>query len=197
MKVLIAEIKKKLGIDGGYYIDAEIEDYIQNVDKSQYLEFFKALSGSHEFSKPIDRIANVAKRFTSKKKDLILAGTHEQAKAMYDKFEREHSLMTDYTQDNRDKVPNDREFFVNVDYSKVKRKFKDSDDYENVYTKQELYVLNELGGGAWLYDIRFKQNSSEIVDTIEKIIKDAKIEKHLKQNAIESKKVMKLVGDLQ
>jgi len=42
--------------------------------------------------------------------------------------------------------------------------------------------LNELGGGAWLYDIRFKQNSSEIVDTIEKIIKDAKIEKHLIQN---------------
>lgn len=63
MKTLISEIKQKLGIDGGIYIDAEIEDAISHIDRSQYFEFFKALSGEHSFLKPMDRIAKTAEKF--------------------------------------------------------------------------------------------------------------------------------------
>ena len=188
MKTLVAEIKQKLGIDGGMYIDAEIESYIQHIDKSKYFEFFKALSGSHEFAKPIDRIANVAKRFENNETSKLLAGVREQAKAMYDKLYAENCAMTDYAQANRDKVPNDRDFFVNMDYSKLKRK-----DGTPTYTKKELYVLTELGGGSWLCDIRFAQNSNDIVNKIESIIKNAITTKY-SGNAIESKRVVKMLG---
>lgn len=63
MKTLISEIKQKLGIEGGIYIDAEIEDAISHIDRSQYFEFFKSLSGEYSFLKPMDRIAKVADKY--------------------------------------------------------------------------------------------------------------------------------------
>ena len=187
---LIKDIKQKLNIDGGFYIDAEIEESIKHIDKSKYFEFFQALSGNHEFSKPMDRIANVAKKFQDNKDNLLLAGTKQQAKDMYDKFYAENCSMTSYTQLNRDKVPNDREFFESVKYAELKRK-----DGTKTYSPQELYVLNELGGGSWLIDIRFLPNTQVAISKIEKIIKTAIITKYSDGVAIGSPKVMKMIKD--
>jgi hypothetical protein len=177
---LIEDIMKKLKIDGGIYIQMEIEDHIKHIDQSQYLEFFKALSGDEfSYKNPMDRIAIVANRFKKQKDDKLLAGTRSQAKEMYDKFYDECCAMLDYCRDNRDKHPHDREFFEAVDFAKLKKK-----DGTDAYTKQELYVLSELGGGSWLIDIRFYDNSKVVVDKIEKIIKDAITTKYNQQQAI-------------
>ncbi|MDQ1341167.1 MAG: hypothetical protein QG567_2325 [Campylobacterota bacterium] len=170
---LIQEIKQKLGIDGGVFIDAEIESYIDEIPESKYIEFFKALSGEHGFLKPIDRVAKVARQFKTEAVENLLVGTREQAKAMYDKFYAESAYMLDYCTDNRSRIPNDRAFFEGLDYTKLKKV-----DGSNAYTKQELYVLGELGYGSFLIDMRFYDNSGLVVERIEKIIKDAMIKKY-------------------
>ena len=182
MKNLINDIKTKLKIDGGVFIDAEIQSHIEGIDKSLYLDFFKALSGDHDFRNPMDRIAITAKNFKPAEKD-ILAGTADKAKAMYDKFYAQQSAMTDFTQANRDKVRNDREWFKSIDYSKLK-----NIDGSQTYTKQELYVLNELGGGEFLLDLPFKDNSQKVIELIKKTI-----DKAITTKSIESKRVTKML----
>jgi len=98
--------------------------------------------------------------------------------------------MTDYTQANRDKVPNDREFFKHTNYAKLKRT-----DGSYSYTKQEIYVLNELGGGEWLMDIKCLPNTKVAISKIEKIIKDAIQTKYSKSShAITDKRVSKMLS---
>ena len=186
---LIQEIKQKLNISGGMFIDSEIESYIDEVPENKYIEFFKALSGGeYEYKNAMDRIAMTAKKFKTEKTDSLLAGTHEQAKEMYNKFYSECCSMLDYTCKNRDKHPNDTEFFLNMPYEALKRK-----DGTQTYTKQELYVMEKLGGGEFLLGIRLALSSKEIIDKIERTIKDAMITKYNKQQAI-SHDVKNLIG---
>lgn len=61
----IQDIKTKLSIEGGAFVDAEIESYVVALKASQYQDFFNALSGDEfRFYKGIDRVSIVAKRFT-------------------------------------------------------------------------------------------------------------------------------------
>lgn len=177
MSQLIEDIKTKLNIKGGVFIDMEIEDYIKDIDQSKHLEFFKALSGGDfDYKNPMDRIAMTAKKFKQERTDNLLAGTHEQAKMMYDKFYGQCCAMLDYTQKNRDRHPNDREFFKGLPYEILEQV-----DGTKTYTKQELYVLNELGGGEWLIGIRLALSSKEVIDKIEAVIKKALTTKYSSQ----------------
>lgn len=177
MNQLIEDIKTKLNIKGGVFIDMEIEDYIKHIDPSQYLEFFKDLSGDgFGYKNPMDRIAMTAKKFKQARTDNLLSGTREQAKAMYDKFYRESAAMLDFTCKNRNKYPSDREFFRSVDYSSLRRK-----DGGDAYTRQEIYVLNELGAGDFLLGIRLALSSKEVIDKIESVIKKAVMTKYDQQ----------------
>jgi hypothetical protein len=180
MQNFIQDIKTKLNIKGGIYIDAEIEDYINEIDTSKHLEFFKALSGGeYEYKNAMDRIAMTAKKFKNEKTDNLLAGTHDQAKEMYNKFYSECCSMLDYTCKNREKHPSDTEFFLNMPYDELKRK-----DGTQTYTKQELYVLNALGGGEWLLGIRLALSTKDIIDKIERVIREATLTKYSNQPAI-------------
>lgn len=180
MNPIIQDIKTKLNIKGGVFIDMEIEDYIKDIDPSKHLEFFKALSGGEfEYKNPMDRIAMVAKKFKAERMDTLLAGTREQAKAMYDKFYIESAYMLEHCTKNRDIIQNDRDFFRGIDYENLKKT-----DGSLVYTKQELYVLDYLGGGDWLMDIRFASNSKEVIDKIESVIKNAVVAKYGNQPMI-------------
>lgn len=54
---LIKEIKIKLNIQGGDFIDAEIESYVIQLNPKQYIEFFNALTGDeYKFLRGMDRI---------------------------------------------------------------------------------------------------------------------------------------------
>ena len=174
MKDFIDDIKTKLGIVGGRFIDAEIEEYVSEIDTSRHLEFFKALSGEHGFSKPMDRIANVAKQFSKDKENQLFSGSYELAKSMYDKFYYQHSKMTDYCTANRHRIPSDREFFNNCDFKALI-----NSDKSKTYSDKEIYVLGELGGAEWLLSICSYANSKKVIDDIEKIIKTTITKKYL------------------
>ena len=169
-----------LKIEQGMFAVGMIEDSLEGIKPSEYKTFFSALMGDeHEYLKPLDRVAKVAERFKASKTDELFKDTHTMAKTFYDKIYAINASMTTYSQENRDKVPNDREFFENMDYAnKVKG-----------ITKQDLYILDELGGGEWVMNIKFISNSSEAVNKIENIIKNAITLKHLtpKHDAISHK----------
>lgn len=173
---LVQDIKTKLNIQGGSYIDAEIESYLEGIEPDKYLDFFKALSGDdYEYKNAMDRIAITAKRFKERKEHELFSETPTMAKECYDRFYSINASMTTYSQENRDRVPNDREFFENMDYSKMIDKHG-----VKVMSKQDLYILDELGGGEWLMNIKFITNSKDAIEKIERIIKTAITAKYMK-----------------
>ena len=184
MMNLIKDIKTKLNIDGGGFIDAEIESYLEGIKPEDYLSFFKALSGDeYAYKNAMDRIAIVSSKFKGAERDELFKETHSMAKECYDKIYALNASMTTYSQENRDKVPNDRDFFINIDYSALVDKIG-----AKVLTKQDLYILDELGGGEWVMNIKFITHSKEAIDKIERIIKSAITAKYLapKHEAISS-----------
>ena len=167
-----------------------IEDAIEGIEPKQFKQFFNSLMGDeHNYLKPLDRVAKVAKQFKYSKTDELFKHTADMALNCYHRFYTVNASMTTYSQENRDKVPDDRKFFSSIDYSELK-----DIDGAKVFTKQDLYVLQELGGGEWLMNIKFIVNSKEAIDKIEQIIKTAITSKYLapKHEAI-SHEVRKLL----
>ena len=190
-KSMIEELMLTLKIPQGNFNYSMIEDEISHIPTEQLKEFYKQVMNSESFGNGMKAIISTAHEFKSKRTDNLLAGTNSQAKAMYDKFYGQCCSMLDYTQKDRNKTPNDREFFINMKYESLK-----NTDGSNTYDKKELYVLNELGGGSWLIDVRFYQNSKEVIDRIEAIIKNAMIAKYDGQKEISNGKVMKMIGEI-
>lgn len=181
---------KSLKIDSNPFNYEAINEAIDLVPVERYMDFYKQILKADTYGNGIKAVLEISEMFKTERTDNLLAGTHEQAKAMYDKFYHECCAMLDYTQKDRNKTPNDREFFKNVSYSELKRT-----DGTKAYSKQELYVLNALGGGEWLLGIRLALSSKEIIDKIEKTIKQAVMTKY-NQNQIENKKVQNLIGGI-
>ena len=190
-KSMIEELMLTLKIPQGNFNYSMIEDEISHIPTEQLKEFYKQVMNSESFGNGMKAIISTAHEFKSKRTDNLLAGTNNQAKAMYDKFYGQCCSMLDYTQKDRNKTPDDREFFINMKYESLK-----NTDGSNTYDKKELYVLNELGGGSWLIDVRFYQNSKEVIDRIEAIIKNAMIAKYDGQKEISNGKVMKMIGEI-
>lgn len=181
---LVNSILNNLRIEKDMFSVGMIEDAIEGISPKQYKEFFNALMGDeHDYLKPLDRVAKVSKHFKGTEEAELFKDTQDIAKTFYDKIYGVNASMTTYSQEHRDKVPNDREFFENMDYTSLtdKNKFK-------VFTKKDLYILDELGGGEYIMNIKFITNSSEALTKIEKIIKHAIRLKHLapKYDAIAS-----------
>jgi len=60
---LIEDIKSKLNLQGGDFINAEIESFVIQLNPKQYIEFFNALTGDeYKFLKGMDRIKIVFKK---------------------------------------------------------------------------------------------------------------------------------------
>ena len=172
-------IVSSLKIDANAFNYETINEAIDLVPVERYMEFYKQILKVDTYGNGIKAVLEISEKFKTERTDNLLAGTHEQAKIMYDKFYYECCSMLDYTCKNRDKHPNDTEFFLNMPYEALKRK-----DGAQTYTKQELYVMEKLGGGEFLLGIRLALSSKEIIDKIERTIKDAVITKYNKQPAI-------------
>ena len=165
---LLLDIKAKLGINGGDFIDEEIRDIIHDIKEKDHKAFFKALSGEHQYLKPMQIVSKVAKEFkTPTLKDNLLENSRAEAKDMYDKFYAESSAMLDFTAQRRNDYPSDVLFFVSFNYAQAKKV-----DGSKAYTKKEIYVLRELGGGEWLMNIKLASNSQEVINKIHRIIAD-------------------------
>lgn len=186
---LIKSIMTNKGIFADPFSIATIRKKIEHIDDSDLQDFFEKVISTKSFGEGLLTVIDIAEKYKTEKTELLLEGTRDQAKAMYDKFYAESCSMLDFTQKNRDEYPSDKEFFLSVKYDTLKRT-----DGTNSYTKQEMYVLNELGGGEWLRCIRLALNSNDLINQIEAIIKRAVVTKYGNQsNAIESKKVAELL----
>lgn len=189
---LVKALVKTLKIDDNIFNYEAIREELEHLQDCDFMDFYKKAISTDAYGNGMKVIIEISEQFKNKKLNVLLEGTHEQAKAMYDKFYVESALMLEHTANNRKKIPNDREWFESIDYTSLKKK-----DGSGAYTKQELYVLNELGDGSFLIDIRFHQNSNEVVKKIERIIKEAVSVKYATAGAIENKNVKKLIGEIQ
>ena len=181
-------IVSSLKIDANAFNYETINEAIDLVPVERYMEFYNQILKVDTYVNGIKAVLEISEMFKTERTDNLLVGTHEQAKAMYDKFYYECCAMLDYTQKDRNKTPNDRGFFKNMPYSELKRT-----DGTKTYSKQELYVLNALGGGEWLLGIRLALSSKEIIDKIERTINEAVLTKYSNQPAI-SYEIKKMLG---
>ena len=186
---LVKALTRGLKIDNDIFAIETVREATENIYEDKYMQFYKDVMKEDTFGNGMKAILKISEAYTKSNTAALTQNSRQLAKAMYDKFYAENCAMTDYTQNNREKIANDRLWFESIDYLTLKRT-----DGTNTYTKQEIYVLNELGGGGWLCDIRFAINSNDVVNKIEKIINTAIVTKYEKnENAIESKKVMKML----
>lgn len=124
---LIADIKSKLSIPNGTFIDAEIAEYIAPIQPAQYSEFFKALSGEeYAFKKGIDRVAIVAKRFTPQ-------SDHESEARVISTLM--HDINKIVTQES---ISKGEDYYRLMMALNVRKSFN--------LTDKQAYVMNELGG---------------------------------------------------
>ena len=174
--LLVNSVMKNLKIESDMFSVGMIEDAIDGIGSEQYKEFYNMLMGDdHDYLKPLDRVAKVAKHFKHSHADELFKETPTMAKECYELFRTVNAQITDHIQVNRKYIPHDRIFFENIDYSTLLDKHG-----AKVFSKQDLYVLDELGGGSWIMDIKFIANEKEAVDKIERIIKTAITAKYMK-----------------
>ena len=170
---LVKALIKGLKLDDNIFNYEVVNEELDAVPENSYMDFYKEVMSFESYGNGLNAIIKISEKYQAKKTDNLLAGTRDQAKDMYDKFYCESRAMLDFVYNNREKYPTDRDFFNAVDYSKLTRK-----DGSEAYTKQELYVLNELGGGEFLIGIRLALSSTEVIDKIEAVIKKAVMTKY-------------------
>jgi len=177
-------IVRSLGIEGDLFALPMIESIINEIPEDQYQVFFDALHGDeHKFLRGLDRVQKVAKIFKENRNAALLGGTYSKAKEIADRFYAIRRAVSEYAERNI-KEGSQKDFFNRV-------KYKEITIHGEPLTKQELYVLDKLGGGAWLYGLIFEANSGVVVERIDQIIRDAILEKQQKQLG---KNEMKRIG---
>jgi len=155
---LIADIKAKLGIQGGHFVDAEIAEYIAPLRPSLYGEFFKALSGEEfAFKKGIDRIAIVSKKFFGVPESDLENEARVIATIMHD----------------INKVVTIESQAKSIDYVKLMK----AADIRATFglTPKQAYVMNEIGGREAIMKINTTEPNTlerKIIESLRKCEKD-------------------------
>ena len=153
---LIADIKAKLSIPGGMFIDAEIAEYIAPLQPSQYSEFFKALSGEeYSFKKGIDRVAIVAKRFTPQSD-----------------YEAEASVIATLMHDINKIVIQESEA-KGVGYYELMMALNVRKSFQ--LTEKQAYVMNEIGGREAIMKINTTEPNTlerKIIESLKRFDRD-------------------------
>lgn len=149
---LITEIKAKLSIPSGTFIDAEIAEYIAPLQPSQYQEFFKALSGEeYAFKKGIDRVAIVAKRFTPQ-------SDHEaEARVIASLMHDINKIVINESQSKGEG------YFELMMALNIRKSFQLSD--------KQSYVMNEIGGREAIMKINITEPNTlerRIIESLKK-----------------------------
>jgi hypothetical protein len=166
---LITEIKAKLSILSGAFIDAEIAEYIAPLQPSQYSEFFKALSSirddEYAFKKGIDRVAIVAKRFAPQ-------SDHEAEARVIASLLHDINKIVTQTAESK-----------GIDYLQLMKAIRIRESFN--LTDKQAYVMNEIGGR----EVIMKINTTEPNTLERKIIESLK--KYERDNVVKTISVAK------
>jgi len=151
---LIQDIKAKLKIVGGHFVDAEISDYIANIPPAKYKEFFKDLSGEEfSFKNGTDRVKIVSERYTNTPKSDFIAEAKEIVSLM-------HSINKTALKEAEARGIGYVQFMAGL---KIRETFGLSD--------KQAHVINELGGRKYIMDINTTEPNSlehKVVEQLEK-----------------------------
>lgn len=153
---LINDIKAKLSIPSGTFIDAEIAEYIAPIQPSQYAEFFKALSGEeYAFKKGIDRVAIIAKRFTPQSD-----------------YEAEATVIATLMHDINKVVIMEAES-KGIDYYRLMMALNVRESFQ--LTDKQAYVMNEIGGREAIVKINTTEPNTlerKIIESLKRYERD-------------------------
>ena len=184
----IKSLLETLKIPATAFNIATVSDEIACIPNDKLREFYKEVLIAETYGNGMKAILQTAESYKPQSElSLKLLNSRSEAKEMYNKFYSQCTGMMDFTRANRNKYPNDKKFFENMNYAELKQ----SDDTKT-YSKRELYVLEQLGGGKWLMNIKLADNSKVVIDKIQRVI-DKAIKHKIK--SIESKRVSKMLAD--
>lgn len=87
MNDLIESIREKLNIPDNLYMNLELESYLKDIEPSQYLEFFKMLSGDKfAYKNGMDRVAIVSASLIERKHAYLMRNVSSKANELANKF---------------------------------------------------------------------------------------------------------------
>lgn len=155
---LILDIKQKLNIQGGVFVDSEIEEYVSKLRPSEYGKFFKELSGEeYAFKKGIDRVAIVYKKFFCEPESDI----EHEARIIVAIL---HDINKVITKDSQAK---------GEDYVKLMAVCNIAVSFN--LTQKQVYVMNDIGGRELIMKINETEPNMierKTVDSIKKYEKE-------------------------
>jgi len=170
----VKDIKAKLNIHGGSFIDGEIADYVMMLEPQQYKEFFKSLSGDNfDYKKGMDRIPIAIERFVSIEKIDYTA----EAKAIASKMHEINRTVSKVSYDNKNDCR------ATIAHLNIRATFHLSD--------KQAEIMEELGGREFILIV----NQTEPNDLETKIIR--RLESygtHKKDLALSGSKIGKLAN---
>jgi len=151
---LISDIKSKLKITGGHFVDAEISDYIANIPPAKYKDFFKDLSGDEfSFKNGLDRVKIVSDRYTNTPKNDFIAEAKEIVSLM-------HSINKTAIYESQARGIGYVQFMAGL---KIRETFNLSD--------KQAHVINEIGGREYIMKVNETEPNSlerKVVEQLEK-----------------------------
>ena len=151
---LIQDIKSKLKIVGGHFVDAEISDYISNIPPAKYKEFFKDLSGDEfSFKNGLDRVKIVSERYTNTPKNDFIAEAKEIVSLM-------HSINKTALKEAEAKGDGYIQIMASMN---IRVTFG--------LTDKQAHIINEIGGREYIMKVNETEPNSlerKVVEQLEK-----------------------------
>ena len=130
---LVKALTRGLKIDNDIFAIETVREATESIDEDKYMQFYKDVMKEDTYGNGMKAILKISEAYKKRDIAILTQNSRQLAKSMYDKFYAENCTMTDYTQNNREKIANDRLWFESIDYSKLKRS-----DGTSTYTKQEI-----------------------------------------------------------
>lgn len=125
MYELVNDIKALLNIQGGFFIDQAIEEYLKGIDTKDYQAFFNDLSGDKfAYKSGMDRVAIVSASYKERKRALLMRNVPNKANELFNKLYAVKQQVNDK--------------FMGINYQNIKS------NGENYFTPAELMVIDNL-----------------------------------------------------
>ena len=168
---LIQDLKSKLKIVGGHFVDAEISDYIANIPPAKYKEFFKDLSGDEfSFKNGLDRVKIVSERYTNTPKNDFIAEAKEIVSLM-------HSINKTALKEAEAKGDGYIQIMASMN---IRLSFG--------LSNKQAHIINEIGGREYIMKVNETEPNSlerKVIEQLEKYShRDIKQLGHQKVNAL-------------
>ncbi len=161
---------------------AHITDLTQNIEASQYREFFRRLStSSFEYKTAYEKISLVVNSFEEEQLNSLFAEVKERVKKLYDTMYELHKMIV--LDENQDISAQER--FNHVYFARL----RDKNSNELLLDSLDIEVIKSIGK-AWIFN-HVSYDKSLFLDRLELEYKNAIIHRHTDVSTLELSNSMK------